>query len=565
MTTVDEAWDDTADVVVVGAGAAGFTSAITARDSGASVLLLEKADAPGGTTAKSGGSIWIPNNSRMRAAGIEDSRADALRYVVRLAYPHFYDPTDQRLGLPTGDYSLIEALYDRGAEAMDELVRLGAVHFADRRTTAGRPMPPYPDYQADLPENRNIAGRMLAPAVPPGFQLDFEVPPGMHVGIGGRILIATLQHAAGLIGVETRLRHRVTRLLTEGQRVTGVQVDTPDGPRTIRARQGVVFTSGGFLHNPRLRQHFLRGPVYGGAAAATSTGDFVEIAGRVGAELGNMTHAWWDQMVLDMAVVGEPTTQDVFYPFGDSVIQVNKYGRRVVNEKQPYCERAQVHFDWNPSEREYSNLVMLQIWDDAVAQNPLHWAYRGVTPMPGETADYVISADTLEELAALVDARLGAFAGHIGGARLAPDFLPTLRRTIDRFNGFAATGVDEDFHRGESPIQQQIQGTARPGFPNPCMAPLARTGPYHCMLLVAGALDTKGGPLINDRGQVLGYDGRPIDGLYGAGNCVSSPYGQSYPGAGATLGAAMTIGYLAGRDVATAAAVDPFPARQLVR
>jgi hypothetical protein len=137
---------------------------------------------------------------------------------------------------------------------MDELVPLGAVHFEDRRTADGHRMPPYPDYQADLPENKNIARRILAPAASPGLQLDFDVPPGMHVGIGGGILVATMRHAAGRMGVETRLRPRVRRLVTAGERVARVEADTPGGRRTLRAWRGVVFTSGGFLRNAQPRQ-----------------------------------------------------------------------------------------------------------------------------------------------------------------------------------------------------------------------------------------------------------------------------------------------------------------------
>lgn len=547
------AWDADTDVIVVGAGAAGYAAAIIAAREGAETVLLEKADRPGGTTAKSGGTIWIPNNRQMREAGLEDNRDDALRYMARLAFPHLYDPNSTTLGLTKMDYELLVALYDRGAEAIDALVDADAIHFVVRRTPDGETMPPLPDYQADLPENGNILGRALAPGVPPGVSLpDLTAPEEFHIGVGGSVLIGTLHLASEKLGVHLRTERRVTDVVQDTTgRVVGVEIAGPSGNERLHARRGVVFSTGGFLHNPEFRKQFLRGPVYGGAAAHTATGDFIPIATAAGAELGNMGHGWWDQMVLDMAVKGGPTTQDVFYPFGDSVIQVNKYGHRVVNEKQPYSERAQVHFHFNPSEREYSNLVMFQIYDDEVADNPLEWAYRCLTPMPGEVADYVVTGKTLEDLADKVDRKLQRYASHIGGARLAPDFVEHLRQTIARFNEFARTGVDEDFHRGESPIAHYVQGTDRPGLPNRTMAPLSDTGPYHCMLLVAGALDTKGGPRVNDRAEILSADGSPIDGLYGAGNCISAPTAQAYPGGGTTLGSALTFGYLAGLSAAT--------------
>ena len=114
-----------------------------------------------------------------------------------------------------------------------------------------------------------------------------------------------------------------------------------------------MFASGGFLHNRRLTLEYLRGPVLGGAAAEGSTGDFVDIGIEVGAQLGNMSHAWWDQVVAELAVRVPETIKDVYEPFGDSMVIVDRQGRRVVNEKVPYNERSQVHFDWDPVRREY--------------------------------------------------------------------------------------------------------------------------------------------------------------------------------------------------------------------
>src|SRR5688572_12129863 len=118
-----------------------------------------------------------------------------------------------------------------------------------------------------------------------------------------------------------------------------------------------------------------------------------------------------------------------------------------------------------------------------------------------------------------------------------------------RFDGFARAGVDEDFHRGESPIEVKWNGAGRPGSANPTMAPFSG-GPYHCVILGAGAFDTNGGPRIDTRARVLDVTGSPIPGLYGAGNCIASVAGQSYWGPGGTIGPALTFGYIAGLHAA---------------
>jgi 3-oxosteroid 1-dehydrogenase len=543
--------DSTTDVIVVGAGAAGYSAAITAVTAGASVLLLEGSSAVGGTTARSGGSIWIPDNSRMRAAGLHDDREAAIRYTARLAFPHLYDPSGPTLGLPEEDYELIAVLYDRGSEALDLLLDLGAVHLRERVDADGAPMPPYPDYHTNLPENGGILGRALAAGIPDDADYpEVAARPGFHIGVGGRSLIATMSRAAVRLGVRVVTDRRVRSVIRDDAgRVTGVVADGPDGEERFGATGGVVFATGGFLMNRGMR-HYLRGPIFGGSAAMTSQGDFVRIAGELGAAFGNMSQAWWDQTVLEQALDPDSERGTVAWPFGDSMIQVNKYGVRTLNEKAGYNERTQVHFVWDPTRLEYPNLLMFQIYDDAVASNPIRWAYRVVTPMPGEPAPHVISAATLEELADRIDARLSELESITGGLRLGPDFVASLRASIARFDGFAATGVDEDFGRGDQPLPRITNGPGRPGSPNPTMAPFAPEGPYHCIIMAAGALDTKGGPRIDRQGRVLATDGRPIPGLFGAGNCIAAPTGQTYMGAGTSLGSAITIGHVAGASAA---------------
>lgn len=532
-------WDEVADVVVVGSGAAGGSAAATAAVLGASVIVLEAAAFVGGTTGKSGGVIWLPNNPVMRAAGTIDDRAGALRYLARTAFPADYRPDDEFLGIGERSHRLLEALYDHGGDAAAFLQDAGAFELEHV---------PYPDYWADLPEDEAPIGRVIQPKYPPGWRRDVDPK-------GGQLLAEALIRTAETNGAKVLLGHRVVHVVrNDDGRVIGVEVRT--GVRTvlIGARNGVIFGSGGFLHDRELRRDFLRSPVIGGGAVDEARGDFVRIGIEVGAQLGNMSHAWWDQVVVEHAVTVPSTIRDVYSPHGDSMLMVNRHGRRVVNEKAVYNERGQIHAVWDPTRGEYPNLLLFMIWDEAVVQNPEPSRFRWPVPYAEETPPpFVISADTLDELAAEIRQRLVPLEPHTGRARLADDFEGELRATIERFNEFARDGRDRDFGRGEASIERTWAGTARPGAASASMYPLADTGPYHCVILGPGALDTKGGPLTDEHARVLSVGGEPIPGLFGAGNCIASPAGQAYWGPGGTIGPAIAFGHIAARSALGAA------------
>jgi hypothetical protein len=216
-----------------------------------------------------------------------------------------------------------------------------------------------------------------------------------------------------------------------------------------------------------------------------------------------------------------------------------------------YNERTQSHFYWDASQTEYPNLVLFMIYDDHVAKNPNAWAFRDPIPMPTIDSPLVISGATWDDLAKNIDSRLAKYATATGGLKLDANFVSGLQDTINRFNSFATTGKDLDFGRGETPIQLAWNGaTAVQNRPentkNPTMYPFAANGPYHAILIGGGTLDTKGGPKINTKAQVVDTAGNPIAGLYGAGNCIASPAAQAYWSAGGTLGPALTFGYIAG-------------------
>jgi 3-oxosteroid 1-dehydrogenase len=366
-------------------------------------------------------------------------------------------------------------------------------------------------------------------------------------------------------GVPILLGYRVTEAVqTRDGKVIGVAAEHEGRSRFIRARRGVVFASGGFAHDRDKLRSYLRGPIFGSCSVTTSQGAFVDIGGQAGAELGNLSNGFYYQASLEDAAAHDGFVlrpdAHVFFPYGDSTILVNKYGQRVVNEKSPYHVRTQSHFHWRQTE--YPNLVQLMIWDQWTANEPTPWPWRGIVPFPGQTSPLVIQAATLEELAERISERLDALRGArflssaiVPWVRLAPDFVPSLRATIERFNTFAASGVDRDFHRGETPMEQAWEGPTRSTTGNRTMYPLTLSGPYYCAILGPATLDTCGGPVIGTNAQVLRPDGSPIPGLFGAGNCIASPTGQAYWGAGGTLGPAITFGFIAGRSAAASASI----------
>ena len=542
-------WEHEADVVIVGAGGAALAAAVAALEEGASVLLLEAGDAPGGTTRASGGAFWIPNNELMRAQGLTDDRDDALRLMARLSFPALYDPDDAELGVGAHAYAMLGALYDEAAPAIATLMRVGAVQAVILPPLGYSPSPVSdPDYHAELPENRAPYGRVLTAVTPPGVM----AWPGQFLA-DGLVAYVTGRGAALLTG------HRVTGVRTERDGdVIGVEYEHAGRPGAARARRGVVFASGGFAHDPDKLQAHLRGPVFGSGSTPTGTGALLDIAGSLGAKLGNLSNGFYYQAALEELVqnggkVLNPFTH-CFLPYGDSMVIVNKHGRRCVNEKAMYHVRAQSHFHVEGTD--LPNLVQFLIYDEAVAQEPTFWPWRGCVPLPGWPAPWVIRGESPEELADGIAARLDALRGRragtaeVGpGVRLAPDFAAQLRATIARFNGFAASGVDEDFHRGETPIQPAWQGPSR-GAPNRTMTPIDLGGPLYAIPLGAALLDTCGGPVIGPDARILRTDGSAIEGLYGAGNCVSGPVGQGYWGAGGTIGPALTFGFVAGRNAA---------------
>jgi succinate dehydrogenase/fumarate reductase flavoprotein subunit len=526
----DIAFDAEYDIVVVGGGGGGLPSALFSRWLGNKVAVLEKAAEPGGTARKAAFWYWVPNNAPMRAAGLTDPKPDFLRYVARLSRPQSYDPGQPHLGLTDWEYAMCEAIYDSASPAAELLQKKDALPY--------RHVAPVPDYWAELTEDKAPKGRVLLPRDASASMSD-----------GGKVAIRTLSAACTRDGVELRTGHRAQRaILNDEGAVVGVEAGI-DGGGTFRAkaRKAVIFATGGFTHNPELRKQFLSAPVYGGCAAMSNEGDFIRIVSTLGVQLGNMNYAWMCPISLEKAVAKDPKMSGMFSVAGDSMIFVDKRGRRVVNEKLAYNELAQAFFQWDGARGEYPNLVLTSIWDQRAQDNSASDEYGRLIVPPGTDDKHVIRGDSFETLATGIDERLARYANVTGGLRLDADFVQTLKITVARFNELAAAGKDADFRRGERQVEQLFNGVVKeePGRTNPTMWPISEQGPYYAALVTGGTLDTKGGPRTSPDGQVLNQENKPIPGLYGVGNCVASASGRAYWAGGATLGPILAFAYRA--------------------
>ncbi len=540
-------WHLEVDVVVIGTGAAGVTAALAAHAGKARVAVLEKSNRVGGTTAVSGGVVWVPNNRHMAKVGISDSLDEAIAYVTRLA--------DGR-----SDAALIRRYLETAPEMIEFIEGNTPVAF----TALGRYPDYHPEFSGGKPGGRSLDaglfdtntlgpwkdklrrspvfgmtamsvteatdwGVFSAPAKLPFGLLAKRYKQGL-VCYGGALTGGLLK---GLLdrGIEPMLSTPVRELIVEDDRVVGVRAERDGKDFLIAARRGVVLATGGFEWNPELVQRFLGGPLTHPNSPPGNDGDGLKMAMSLGADLGNMSEAWWCPA---MSIPGEEYDGKPLYR-GDFAtrslphsIIVNRRGARFVDEAHNYNDMMKAFFAFDPVDYDRPNLPAWTIIDAQYLEKYALLTYVPGMPIP----DWLVRADTLEELAGLigVDAR-------------------GLVATVARFNRFAVEGSDPDFGRGAS-VYDRFYGD--PAAANPNLGTLEKA-PYYAIQVHPGAIGTKGGPRVNRDAQVLRVDGAPIAGLYAAGNVTAGVTGSGYPGAGATIGAAMTFGYLAGRHASATA------------
>ena len=257
-------WDYETDILVVGTGVGALTAAITAHGNGDAVRVVEKANFIGGTSAKSAGVLWIPNNFTLRARGIVDSKRDCVRYQARFSYPERYNPEDGRLGLSTHEFSLLEAFYDNASAAIDSLRNNNSLKVAEwRMFFLDHPATDYLDHVA---ENKVPAGRALGPLKDDG-----------SMGAGGD-LMSQLSKAVATRKIPVLMTHRATSLVQNSDaRVIGIQAVTNGKTVSLKARKAVIFATGGYVHNREMTNRYQPARLYGSCAMPAAEGDFINI------------------------------------------------------------------------------------------------------------------------------------------------------------------------------------------------------------------------------------------------------------------------------------------------
>ncbi|MCV2894307.1 FAD-dependent oxidoreductase [Lentibacter sp. XHP0401] len=552
---------DTYDLIVVGSGAAGMAAALTASIGGLSVAIFEKDKQFGGSTAVSGGAIWVPNNPLMRAAGMDDDAEAAMQYL------------SGEIGNLI-DRDLVQAFIDSGPEMVNFFQTNTELQFEYRAYS--------PDYHPDTP-GASLGGRVLDAMTFDGRRLgaeftrlknpidDFTLFGGMMLNrfdIGHFMNMthkpASALHAAKLLArhARDRLSHKrgtrltlgqavagrmvlsvlnrnipiftdmaLDKLLTQEGAVTGIQ--TSDGTQVL-ARRGVVLATGGFPANASLRKevmpHVARGEAHYSMSPKPATGSAILAAEDIGAHFitTNRNAAFWAPVSLIPENGGEP--RPFPHLFLDrakpGVIAVSPEGKRFVNEASSYHDFV--------SGMHEANLASGWLVCDHRALR--RYGLGPVRPSPAPyrqhlKSGYLKKAQTLTELAMLIGA---------------PE--TTLTATFKRFNEDAAQGNDTEFGKGSTAYQTYL-GDAD-NAPNPCLRPL-NTAPFYAVRIFPGDIGTSMGLAVDTNARVLREDRTVIKGLYACGNDMNSIMAGTYPGAGITLGPALTFGYIAGRHASS--------------
>lgn len=496
------------DVIVVGSGGGALTGAALAAKAGLRTVVLERTPLIGGTSAYSGGACWLPGTGVQQRAGLPDSTEGARAYLAAVLESPDQARVDALLAQAPRLVAALEA-----DELMDfEWIPFSEYYDAPGRVPMGRSIQPT-TIRRDALDPR--VGALLRPPV----ERDRAGQPGRSTLSGGQALIGRLAAMVLRDGGEILVEHHVTGIVRDASgRVSGVRAETPGGPVELSADRGVLVAAGGFEGSPERRTaHGTPGRAeWTMAPRGTNTGEVVDAAAAVGAATDFSGEGWFCPGLL------QPDGSGSFTLGFRGGLMVDQAGRRYGNECLPYDRFGRVMAA--APERTPSWLV----FDDREGGRLPAIAMPEGDPAEHLAAGTWVHADTIEALAE--------------AAGLDP---ATLRASVDRFNSFAASGVDEDFGRGTDEYDTFF---AAAGSPNKALVPVDRP-PYVAARFVLSDLGTKGGLVTDAAGRVLDEAGTPIPGLYAASNSTASVFGSSYPGPGAPLGAAMAFASLAVEDM----------------
>ncbi|WP_062267000.1 FAD-binding protein [Endozoicomonas arenosclerae] len=560
MSNNNKNWDHEFDVVVVGSGAGALTTSIKAHDLGLKVLVIEKSDLYGGTSAISGGGIWIPNNHQISQMGQKDNDEAGVEYIKNVIQNpvedgriEAYVANARKMVKYLEDNSHVK--FEAQAEYTDYYPEL------DHGMPGYRSMDPIPfdarklgdqfDLQRPPGKGTLMMGRMtmsvkearqMLTRAPGWIWTNMKVMIRYYTDIGGRIkgpkdrhltlggaLIGSLRKSMMDRDIPLWLSSPMEKLVQEDGRVTGITIRRNGKVETIHARKGVVLGAGGFEQNQAMREKYHPQPSnssWSATPAGNNTGDAIRAGLEVGAQTALMDHSWWAPTTTP---TGEPQARALFVERAlPGCIMVNSSGKRFVNEAAPYSDIGYAMYD---THKEGVTGVPCWFVFDATFRNkyPCGAVLPGYAQpdaaLPKRLKDYFVKADTLE-----------ALAEKIGIDK------EGLVNTVADFNVHAKDGKDPEFNKGES-LFDRFYGD--PGCkPNPCVAPVEK-GPFYALKVNAGDIGTKGGLYTDVNARVLHENGEAIEGLYAIGNTSSSVMAHTYPGAGSTIGPAMTFGYLA--------------------
>lgn len=565
-------WDDEFDVVVVGSGAAGMTAALTAAKAGLEVIVLEKTAYFGGSTAVSGGAIWIPGNPLMAGVGHTDSRGSVMTYLTGT------------LGksLPV---EMMQAYLDNGPRMVEFMQANTAMQFTARAlspdyvssvegvSTGGRTLdaaefdasvlgerfrelrPPYPQFMAlgGMMVNRKDIGHLLAAfSTWASFVHSTKLvwrhlcdrlrfPRGTRLLLGNAI--AGRLFKSGIdAGLDMRLNTGARELVTENGRVTGLIAEQGGKRTTLRARRGVVLATGGFAASEKWRgMQFPHAALHSSLSPEGNTGDGMDMAMAIGATLaeGNDNNAFWSPVsrmtMPDGSVRAFPhLVTDRQKP---GVIAVNQKGERFTNESASYHAFVEaMHRTGNVEAWLVCDSDFMRKYGLGMVRPAVH-GLSALQPMRRYLrSGYLARGETLGELAG----KLG-----VDSAGLA--------RSVAAANENARTGVDPQFGQGQDAYSRYLGDAAQQ--PNPCLGPIIN-GPFYAVKLWPGDIGSATGLRTTARAEVLGAAGQPIPGLYAVGNDMNSVMAGNYPAAGITLGPGMTFGYIAGLQLAAPSPVE---------